>query len=106
MNQYEVYPADGQWGFRLRSADGEVLHDEGAVGDRAAAIEAARAHRGDQREDLFRADGSKAGVLVGHRGPEALYIYNADGSIYGEVDHPIRPDNDGPAQVVSLGQVS
>jgi uncharacterized protein YegP (UPF0339 family) len=104
MNQYDVYPAeDGMWAFRLRAADGEVLYSEDGYEDRSAAISAARGHRGDDRVPLYYEDGSFAAMFNRNRGNEGLYIYNADGSLYGEVDHPIKPGNDGPPQRVSLG---
>lgn len=102
MNQYNVHPADdGTWAWALVDADGKVEDEAGPFDDRPAAIEAARVHRGDKRTKLYFEDGSEAGVLIHDRGPEALYIYNADGSLYGEVDRPIR--DSGPAQVFSIG---
>lgn len=86
MDRYYVYPDGDGWSARKGESDMVV---EGAA-DRNAAMEAVYDHRGDEREDLYRRVGDeyeRVGVFVKHRGPEALWLLRADGSVYGEVDH-------------------
>lgn len=92
MDRYYVFPRDGEWVARKGEADeGEEL---GAYADRAAAMEAARDHRGDEREDLYRMNDAgeyeRVGALVHKRGPEALWLLREDGSVYGEVDNEVQ----------------
>lgn len=82
-DRYEIAPDGDGWNWRKGDESGA------GYADRGAAIEAARDARGDKRTPLFFEDGSKAGVVVEHRGPEAMVILRADGSVYGELDHEL-----------------
>lgn len=96
MDRYYVFPREGEWVARKGDSGDEL----GSFSTRGEALEAARDDRGDVREDIYRKedDGSfgRVGVLVKHRGPEALWLLREDGSVYGEVDHEIAPGGGQP----------
>lgn len=98
MDRYYVYPQEGAW--TVRKGESEVLGAE--FPDRAAALEAARDHRGDIREDMYvkgDAGFERVGVFVKHRGPEAIWLLREDGSVYGEVDHEVAEGSGQPIVV-------
>lgn len=96
MDRYYVFPRDGEWVARKGDEDAGEM---GSYPDRGAALEACRDDRGDVREDMYvKRDGDfeRVGVLVKHRGPEALWLLREDGSVYGEVDHELAPGGGTP----------
>lgn len=96
--RYEVQPVEDGWVWRLTGSDEGDQHNE-----RATAIAAARAHRGDTRTALYTSDGTLHSENVERGGNEALVLLRADGSVYGELDHAISPPgSDGSPQRVSL----
>lgn len=105
---YEVFPCDDGWSFRLVDDEGNELETGGSFDGWKLASQAARDHRGDQREALYRMndDGGfdEVGTLVGFRGPERIVLLRADGSLYGEIDHAIAEG--GTPQLVSIAPAS
>lgn len=89
MDRYYVYPQGDSWA--ARKGEDEMLGED--YPDRGAALNAVYDHRGDVREDIYRKneDGGfeRLGVVVRHRGPEAVWLLRADESVYGEVDAEI-----------------
>ena len=118
MNEYQVYPSDGGWHWKLVEAregeepanvvnSGDVVAEGGPFDEWKAAVADARDHRGDVREDIYRRfeDGfEKVGVLVKERGPERVAIVREDGSLYGECDAAL-PDGPGQPIVTNISPV-
>lgn len=96
MDRYYVYPTDGSW--VARKGESDVIGD--AYADRKSALDAVYDHRGDVREDIYRKDENgdfeRMGVVVKHRGPEAVWLLREDQSVYGEVDAEIGPGGGTP----------
>ena len=89
MDKYYVQPNEhGEW--HAFKGEGASAADFGMYPSRDQAMEACRDDRGDERDEVFYADGQRAGVIVRYRGPEALWILNVDGSVYGEVDAEVK----------------
>lgn len=104
MDRYYVYPQDGAW--VARKGEDSILGED--YPDRSSAMEAARDHRGDEREDVYVKEGDdykRVGVFVKYRGPEALWLLREDGSVYGEVDHEVA-EGGGQPIIVKLAPVS
>lgn len=85
LTEFQVFPGDGFWTFRgPRGLEG------GQYASRREAMAAAREARGDKREQLFYGDGSPAGERVVYRGPERIVLLRRDGSMVGELEHPLN----------------
>ncbi len=82
MNRYEVYPVGDGWAYR--SPDGSEHEEYETRGD---AYAAARDARGDRRRDLYDGEGNFVKSEEITRGPEAIVLLRADGSVYGELSH-------------------
>lgn len=92
---YEVFPSDDGWGWRL-----DDIEDRGYE-SRGEAYAAARAHRGDRSEPVYKqVDGEFVEVGVDEqRGPEAIVLLRPDGSVYGELSHAVGDSGATPQRV-------
>jgi len=96
--QYEVFPEEDGWAWRLRGEDGEVS-DASWYGSRTEAISAAQEARGDVVTKLYTADGAEHSEDR-QRGWQRILLLRADGSLCGELDHEIRAG--GPPTYVDI----